>query len=102
MIRARSLFFLALANQNRLRMLELLSREALTVGEIQRRLGLDQTTVSHSLKCLAFCGFVSYWRRGRNKIYYVDKQSVRDLLRIADEHVRKYAAQLYSCENLQR
>jgi len=100
--RARALFFLALANRNRQHILELLLNGRYTVGEIQQILGLDQSTVSHNLKCLAFCGFVKSVRRGKNKLYFVENNMIKELVRIADQHISRYAMQLYQCDVLKR
>lgn len=101
-VHARFLFFLALANKNRQRILKLLMNGKYNVNDIQKKLNLDQSTVSHNLKCLAFCGFVKSVKRGKNRLYFVDNELVRELFRIVDEHISKYANQLLECEVLKR
>jgi DNA-binding transcriptional ArsR family regulator len=100
--RARALFFQSLASYNRQKILGLLIERACSVKEIQHLLGLDQSTVSHSLKCLAFCGLVNAVRRGKNKVYAVEKDYVRTLIEIADKHISLYATNLFKCDVLER
>lgn len=100
--KARSLFFQALANLNRQRIIGLLLEGEKNVGDIQRLLGLEQSAISHSLRYLAFCGFVKSRKVGRNRVYYVSNESLREVIRIADRHIATYAPRLYTCDFLER
>ena len=100
--KARSLFFQALANRNRQRIIDLLLDGEKTVSEIGRSLRLEQSAISHSLRCLLFCGFVKSRRVGRNRVYYVSSESLREIIRLADEHIAMYASKLYECDFLER
>jgi DNA-binding transcriptional ArsR family regulator len=62
-------YFRALGEPTRLRMLELLAEEELSVGELVRRVGRPQPRVSEHLACLRWCGFVKS-RREHRTIYY--------------------------------
>lgn len=75
---------------------------SMNVLQISRELGLEQTHVSHSLKCLTFCGLVTSIREGKSHIYTVNNETILPLLKIVGEHLRKYAADLYSCDVLER
>jgi DNA-binding transcriptional ArsR family regulator len=69
-------YFRALGDPTRLRILELLAQDELSVGQIVERLALPQPKVSNHLACLRWCGFVAS-RREHRAIYY----------RVADERV---------------
>ncbi len=101
-ITALSLFFQALANNTRIGILDLLRRGPKSVGEISQNLGLEQTVVSHSLKCLSFCGLVTPRRVGKLRIYSLSLETVEPILRLGDRHISKYAANLRTCNSLQR
>ena len=63
-------YFRGLGDPTRLRILRLLDdADEQAVGEIVRRLGLPQATVSTHLACLRWCGFVSTRRDDRFVIY---------------------------------
>lgn len=66
------LLFKALANPARLSIINLLQTPK-NVSQICEELGFEQTMVSHHLTCLSFCGFISYKRDGKNKIYSLNK-----------------------------
>jgi DNA-binding transcriptional ArsR family regulator len=69
-------YFRVLGDRTRLRILELLSEEERSVGDLARALGEPQPKVSNHLKCLRWCGFV-LTRRDHRTVYY----------RLADERV---------------
>ena len=103
-VKPYSLFFQALANPTRFQILDLLrkNRKGLNVTEICNELQIEQTHVSHSLKCLTFCGLVNSVRDGKSRIYSLNRDTLQPLLSIVDKHLEKYASNLYECEVLER
>ncbi|TLY01303.1 MAG: helix-turn-helix transcriptional regulator [Thaumarchaeota archaeon] len=102
-IKPYALFFQALANQTRMQVLHLLSEKGgMSVSEICNELGLEQTHVSHNLKCLTFCGLVTPSREGKSRIYSINEQTVLPLLKVVDNHLRNYASNLFTCDVLER
>jgi DNA-binding transcriptional ArsR family regulator len=92
-IKPYTLFFQALANQTRTQVLHLLAEEgSMKVSEICDKLALEQTLVSHSLKCLTFCGLVTSARDRKSRIYSVNEQTVLPSLKIVDDHLKNYAS----------
>lgn len=85
-----------MSNPTRLRMVELLRRRPCHVNEIAEKLGLEQSLVSHNLRCLLDCGFVSaQWNNG-NKVYSIE-EDVLEILKLMDKHIRKYEQHLRAC-----
>lgn len=103
-VRPYFLFFQALSNPVRMQIVDLLRerRRSLSVTEICKELDLEQTHVSHALRCLTFCGLVESTRDGKSRLYSLNKQTVLPLLRLVDLHLEKFAANLYTCEVLKR
>ena len=98
-----ALLFQALAAPTRIRILQLLRQEgSMNVSEIERESGLEQTQISHNLRCLAFCGLVRVARDGKMRVYSINEETMGPLLRIADNHLGKYAQALYTCDSLER
>ncbi len=95
-----TLFFRALANEPRMKIVACLKKGPKSVGQICRETGLEQSHVSHHLKCLTFCGFVSNERQGKSRIYSLNRETVRPLLALVEKHIDKFAAQLRQCEVL--
>ncbi len=94
---AYKLFFRAMSNRTRLGIIRLLQKESLSVTEICEKLGLEQSYVSHSLKCLAECGFVEATRKGKQRIYSINKDTIAPMLRLIDRHNKKYYRHLIKC-----
>jgi DNA-binding transcriptional ArsR family regulator len=99
---AVSLLFKALSNQSRVGILNLLRNGPKNVGEISEALKMEQTAVSHNLKCLTFCGLVSNQRLGKTIEYALNQETVEPILRLADRHISKYASNLRTCKTLER
>lgn len=99
---AVSLLFKALSNESRVNILNLLRNGPKNVGEISAALRLEQTAVSHNLKCLTFCGLVTGNRVGKTTEYELNQETVEPIFRLADRHISKYAHNLRSCKTLER
>lgn len=71
---ALSRFLVALGDPTRQKILVLLSREELNVGELTDRFPLSRPAMSHQLKILADAGLLIQERRGRERVYRVDAE----------------------------
>ena len=80
--RKASNFLKALANENRLLILCLLSERERSVTELEELLALGQSTVSQQLARLRLDGLVDTRRDGRNVIYMLADASTRALLAV--------------------
>ena len=69
----------ALAEPNRLQIVELLRRKPLAVGEIVERLGLRQPQVSKHLRVLSDAGLVQVRPLGQQRIYRLRAQALKEL-----------------------
>jgi DNA-binding transcriptional ArsR family regulator len=101
-VHALSLLFEAFSNESRLSILNLLREGPRNVGEICEALALEQTVVSHNLRCLTFCGLVTGERFGKTRIYSLNKETVEPILRLGDRHIAGYASNLRRCDSLER
>lgn len=94
------LFLKALSNETRLLVLESLRKGPKSVNEISKDLGFEQSRVSHSLKCVCNCGFVEVERKGKKRIYSLNKETIIPLFDTIDKHVARYDHRLNTCETL--
>lgn len=101
-VNALSLLFKALSNESRVDILNLLRSRPKNVSEISEALGMEQTAVSHNLKCLTFCGLVTSERLGKTIEYALNQETVEPIFRLADRHISKYALNLRTCKTLER
>ncbi len=66
-------------------------------GELVRELEIPQSRASNHLACLKWCGYVSSERDGRNVIYRVTDERVREVLRLTRAIVGDNAERIASC-----
>jgi DNA-binding transcriptional ArsR family regulator len=102
MIKSKSLqqaydrFLTTLSNKTRLTIIHSLKNSSKNVSQLTNELKIHQTTVSHSLKRLLDCGFVQVEKNGKERIYTVNKKTIKPLLKLMDEHVNNYCT---NCNN---
>jgi len=98
-----ALLFQALANPVRMQILLLLREKGeMNVTRICAELRVEQTNVSHNLRCLSFCGLVSTAREGKNHVYSLNRETSLPLFEVANRHLRKFASNLVGCDVLER
>ncbi|MDO8740251.1 MAG: metalloregulator ArsR/SmtB family transcription factor [Candidatus Woesearchaeota archaeon] len=85
-----ALFFDAFSNKTRWKILEALRFDDLSVNEMCDAIKEEQSKVSHNLKKLVECHFVEAVRKGKNKIYSLNKKTMIPLLEIVENHAGKY------------
>ncbi|HIH24820.1 TPA: winged helix-turn-helix transcriptional regulator [Candidatus Woesearchaeota archaeon] len=91
---AYAIFFETLANQNRLHIINSLRAGRKNVSQIIDATGLEQTCVSHCLKRLENCGFVSVERDGKFRIYTLNSKTIEPLMRLIDTHTGAHCIHL--------
>jgi DNA-binding transcriptional ArsR family regulator len=90
--------FTALAEPNRLRMVELLLGGAQSVGTIGERLGLMQPQVSKHLRVLKDAGLVDVEPRGQQRLYALKPAPLRELDAWLAPYRRFWSARLDALE----
>ena len=84
------IFFSTLANPARLATLENLMEGPRNVSEIADALKLEQSMVSHNLKPLVRCGFVHIQKKGKERIYHLNRETFEAILNVIENHAQKY------------
>ncbi len=91
---AYKLFFSTLTSNSRLRIINLLRKGSMNVSEIQNKLKLEQTIVSHDLQRLKRCGFVIAEKKGKYRYYSLNKKTIKPLMSIIDKHMKEYCEKI--------
>jgi DNA-binding transcriptional ArsR family regulator len=76
-------FFKTLGHPARIRILELLSEEEHSVGELMPKLGLESSHLSQQLAVLRRTGMVVARKQGNNVIYSIASKDMSELLLLA-------------------
>ena len=82
-------FFLTLANQTNQSIIQELLKKPANVSTIIKRTGLEQSQISHSLKRLHECHVVDMKKKGKERIYSLNKDTIMPILAIVDKHAKK-------------
>lgn len=93
-------YFRALGDPTRLRIVELLMDEPLTVTELTQQLRLPQSNVSNHLACLRWCGFVSSESEGKWTRYAVSHPQIRKIVELVRALVSANAAHVAACTRI--
>jgi DNA-binding transcriptional ArsR family regulator len=83
-------FFTNLANPTRLSALEELMQKPMSVNELAKNLGQEQSMVSHNLKPLLQCNLITIKREGKKHIYTVNEETLRPIFGAIENHAQKY------------
>ncbi len=83
-------FFNTLGNVTRLEIINALRHKPLNVTQLVKETGHQQSTISHSVKKLESCHFVTVEQRGQERFYALNEDTILPLLNIIDTHVKKY------------
>ena len=93
-------YFRALGDATRLRLLELLAEEELSVGELVARVRRPQPRVSEHLACLRWCGFVTSRREHRTIYYRAADDRVASLIATARGLLEDNAEHVAACRRI--
>lgn len=96
------LFFKAFSNKTRLKIIQLLRKKPLTVTEICSKTGFEQSRVSHNLRCLENCGFVSVTPNGNYRKYALDDKTIIPIVDLFNKHIKRYEKKLKRCNVIKK
>lgn len=84
------MFFTKLANPLRMGIILCLKQKERNVSEIIKELGVEQSKVSHALKNLKNCNIVKVKQNGKQRFYFLNKDTIVPMLKLIDNHSNKY------------
>jgi DNA-binding transcriptional ArsR family regulator len=83
-------FFSVLGNPTRLATLESLKERSMNVSQLSKSLGQEQSMISHNLRPLVRCGFVEVERRGKERFYSINHNTLDPIFNIIENHEKNY------------
>ncbi len=89
-------FLFAISDYSRFAILAALLKRSMCVNEIVRETGIGQSNASHHLLCLANCGFVTVERKGKERVYRLNREA-RPIIRGMLTHIKGYKRGILSC-----
>lgn len=79
-------FFTNLANKVNVEIIMLLKDSPLNVKTITLKTGKEQSAVSHNLRRMHNCSIVTVKKKGRERIYSLNKEFILPILELVDKH----------------
>lgn len=90
-----SSFYSLFADQTRLSIISLLTKNELCVSEIAEVLDLSQSRVSHQLAILRKYDIVKYYRKGKKILYTLTDNHIKDIFKTGLEHISEKDEDVY-------
>lgn len=87
---AYKLFFNTFSSEHRLKILNLLRKKSMNVSEIQKATGFEQSVVSHNLRRLKSCGFITQKQEGKYRYYRLNEKTIKPMLTLIDGHMKEH------------
>lgn len=82
-------FFKNFANDAKLEIIMCLQKKPMNVGMIAESVGQEQSAVSHNLKKLMLCKIVDVRKKGKERIYSLNKETIMPVLDLVQKHVKQ-------------
>lgn len=83
-------FFKNFANKTRFQIINTLAQGPKSVTQIAKETEKEQSRISHHLREMRNCNIIKAEKKGKKRIYSVDKETVLPMLKIAKEHVERH------------
>ena len=96
MKKPEALFFTAVGDRHRMMILNSLIEKPMSVKALSRSLKIEQSNLSHHLKCLLDCKFVDVKVKGRSRTYSINP-SVKKIIKPFNSYIHDYGAYLKTC-----
>ena len=87
---AYHVFFRNLANPVKISIISALKEKQSSVNELAKKLGTEQSKLSHALASLNHCNIVESKQEGKKRIYSLNKKTILPILKLIDNHKCDY------------
>lgn len=84
------IFFRNLANPLKIKIVSALKDKESSVNDLSYELGVEQSKISHALALLRNCNIVNAKKKGKERIYSLNKKTIIPLLKMIDEHSKSF------------
>jgi ArsR family transcriptional regulator, zinc-responsive transcriptional repressor len=81
-------FFSNLANPLKIKIILCLRESSKSVSELVKCIGEEQTNISHCLKALRECNIVNFEKKGKERVYSLNKNTIEPMLKLIDKHAK--------------
>ena len=90
-------FFANFSNHTRMQIIGALMEKPMSVSEIVAKVGEEQSNVSHHLQHLTKCKILGVKKKGKQRIYAINKKTVNPMLKLVESHTYGCGGSCASC-----
>ncbi len=83
-------FFKNFANKTKLRIVMHLKNKPMSVNELSKKMGEEQSKISHNLAKLYKCNVLTVKQKGKQRVYSLNRDTVIPIIKLAKKHVEKH------------
>ncbi len=84
------LFFRNLANPLKIKIIIALREKENSVSGLSSELKIEQSKLSHALTSLRCCNIVKVKQEGKQRIYFLNRNTIIPMLKLIDEHAQTF------------
>lgn len=84
------IFFRNLANPLKIKIISVLRKKESSVSELSKALNIEQSKLSHALSSLKCCNIVKSKQKGKQRIYFLNKDTIIPMLKLIDKHEKEF------------
>jgi DNA-binding transcriptional ArsR family regulator len=84
------IFFGNLANPLKIKIITELKKKPSCVLSLAEKLNVEQSKLSHALASLRHCSIVKVQKKGKERIYTLNKKTILPMLEIIDKHEKYF------------
>jgi DNA-binding transcriptional ArsR family regulator len=92
----KQLFFGMFANKLKVQILEELMARPMGVTEISNAVDAERSNVSHALLSMNSCKIVGVEQDGRQRRYYLNRETVLPMMKLAEKHVSRNCSKCFA------
>jgi DNA-binding transcriptional ArsR family regulator len=81
-------FFTNFANKTKFDIIMALKKGPMSVNDITKKVGGEQSRISHNLRSLRSCNILNVRQDGKKRIYSLNKRTVIPVIDIVEKHVK--------------
>jgi len=83
-------FFMNFSTKSKFDIIMALRDGPLSVSDIVKKAGGEQSAVSHNLSKLSSCRILKVRQEGKQRIYSLNDETVTPILKIVENHIKKH------------
>jgi len=91
------IFFRNLANPIKIKIISSLKEKESSVSELSKALNMEQSKLSHALASLKCCNIVKVKQKGKQRIYFLNKNTIIPMLKLIDKHAKTFCKGICYC-----